>query len=311
MRRRLGFMRSPRPLLAGYRVRVKPPRTPRVPEFGRPEATEFEIAGTTHRVADVPPMDVDGVRTMTVGTILWAVAILALIPFWGTLRNDGNEWWLWTAIAGFGLGLVGIEYCRLRRDALAAAPAEERRKSTVRRQTSRRDRKAKVVEAAPPPTKEAAHETAVVGEPEPESRSRRARVRVEQKPPVDEHRTVTPQVAAKTEPAVERPEPSARPEPSDVNEPAISDDLPPVGRRRRAKPVDPPAAGQTSDARQGSPEMDAARQGQRAAAAEHQQIDPPTRRPGRRARQENVEDTGRFPVAEEPYAPHVGRRRRK
>lgn len=65
-------------------------------------------------------MDLDGVLTMTVGTVLWAVATIALIPFWGTLQGDGRQWWLWSALAGFGLGLIGIEYCRRRRRLMSA-----------------------------------------------------------------------------------------------------------------------------------------------------------------------------------------------
>lgn len=100
------------------------PKRSRIPELGRPDVTEFEIGRTTHRVAEVQPMDLDGVRTMTIGTIAWGVVTVALLPFWGTLQEDGRTWWVWTAIAGLGLGLIGIEYCKRRREALrAAAPA--------------------------------------------------------------------------------------------------------------------------------------------------------------------------------------------
>jgi hypothetical protein len=44
-----------------------------------------------------------------------------LIPFSGRLRDDGHLWWMWTCIAGFGLGLVGWDYCRRRRNARQAA----------------------------------------------------------------------------------------------------------------------------------------------------------------------------------------------
>lgn len=96
----------------------------RIPELGRPDITEVEFRRTTHKVATVEPLDVDGVRTMTVGTALWGVAVLALLPFWGNLQETGRAWWLWAAIAGLGLGLMGIEFCKRRRDVLATLPGE-------------------------------------------------------------------------------------------------------------------------------------------------------------------------------------------
>lgn len=95
----------------------------RIPDLGRPEFTELEFGRTTHRVAAVEPMDVNGVRTMTVGTIIWGIIAIALLPFWGNLQDQGRTWWLWTAIAGLGLGLMGIEFCKRRRDSLERDPA--------------------------------------------------------------------------------------------------------------------------------------------------------------------------------------------
>jgi hypothetical protein len=63
---------------------------------------------------DIPPLDVAGVRTVQVGTALWALAFLGLLPFYSRLQDDGHQWWLWTCLAGVGLGLFGIEYCRRR-----------------------------------------------------------------------------------------------------------------------------------------------------------------------------------------------------
>ena len=45
----------------------------------------------------------------------------ACCPFWGALQDSGRTWWLWTCLAGFGLGLCGLEYCRRRRKERAAA----------------------------------------------------------------------------------------------------------------------------------------------------------------------------------------------
>jgi hypothetical protein len=84
-----------------------------------------EFGNRTFIVADVDPLDVDGVRTLAVGTALWGLAFLMLIPFSGRLREDGHLWWMWTCVAGFGLGLVGWDYCRRRRNARQAAEAEE------------------------------------------------------------------------------------------------------------------------------------------------------------------------------------------
>ncbi len=75
-------------------------------------------------VAPVQPLDVTGTRTVTVGAVLWAIAFVALLPFYDTLRDDGNVWWLWTCVAGFGLGLLGREYCRRREQRLRTSPRD-------------------------------------------------------------------------------------------------------------------------------------------------------------------------------------------
>jgi hypothetical protein len=67
----------------------------------------------------VKPLDIDGVRTVAVGTALWALALVLLLPFRSRLEDAGNGWWLWTCVAGTGLGLLGLEYTRRRRDAIA------------------------------------------------------------------------------------------------------------------------------------------------------------------------------------------------
>lgn len=74
-----------------------------------------EIGNRTYIVANVEPLDVDGVRTVQVGTALWLLAFLGLLPFYGRLSDAGRTWWLWACLAGFGLGLIGLEYCLRRR----------------------------------------------------------------------------------------------------------------------------------------------------------------------------------------------------
>lgn len=80
-----------------------------------------QVGGHRFFVPDVAPLDVDGVRTVAVGTILWLGALLVLLPFRSRLEDAGRGWWLWTCVAGFGLGLLGWAYCRRRRRRAVAA----------------------------------------------------------------------------------------------------------------------------------------------------------------------------------------------
>jgi hypothetical protein len=106
--------------------RARPERTRDPDPFGgRPPIEQIEIRDKTYTVAKVEPLDVDGVRTLAVGTTIWAMAFLALVPLYSSLKDDGRGWWLWTCLAGFGFGLVGLAYCRRRRNRLAAKPRQE------------------------------------------------------------------------------------------------------------------------------------------------------------------------------------------
>lgn len=79
-----------------------------------------------HRDAPhVQPVDVDGVRTVSILTIIWAVAFVVLAFNRERLEQTGNGWLLWTCLAGVGLGLLGIEYTRKRREAIAQAQLDE------------------------------------------------------------------------------------------------------------------------------------------------------------------------------------------
>ena len=82
---------------------------------GAQQPATRRLGRRTLLIADVDPLDVDGVRTVEVGTAAWLVAFVALLPFYGRLEAAGEAWWLWTCLAGFGFGLLGLEYCRRRR----------------------------------------------------------------------------------------------------------------------------------------------------------------------------------------------------
>jgi hypothetical protein len=91
-----------------------PGRQPVGKEAGEPVVTH-EIGNRTYIVANVDPLDVDGVRTVAVGAGLWLLAFVLLLPFYGRLQVTDRVWWLWTCLAGFGLGVLGWDYCRRRR----------------------------------------------------------------------------------------------------------------------------------------------------------------------------------------------------
>ncbi|WP_405361000.1 DUF2530 domain-containing protein [Kitasatospora sp. NBC_00085] len=72
-----------------------------------------------------PPLEANDVAIVGGGTVLWFVAFLALLPFQGTLSDHGHGSWPWICLSGAGLGLIGLWYCRARRDAIARSRAAE------------------------------------------------------------------------------------------------------------------------------------------------------------------------------------------
>lgn len=60
-------------------------------------------------------VDEDGIRAFELGTLGWLVGFVALLPFWGLLNDRGWTWWIWTCLAAFGIGAIGIELTRRRK----------------------------------------------------------------------------------------------------------------------------------------------------------------------------------------------------
>jgi Protein of unknown function (DUF2530) len=54
-----------------------------------------------------PAVQVDTRRIVAAGTALWFVAFVVLLPCYSWLGHHGHRIWLWTALAGWILGLVG------------------------------------------------------------------------------------------------------------------------------------------------------------------------------------------------------------
>jgi hypothetical protein len=67
------------------------------------------------------PLEGPVVATITGGTVLWFVLFLVQIPFYSWFDGRGLMWWVWTCLAGAGLGVIGIWYVRAREAAIARA----------------------------------------------------------------------------------------------------------------------------------------------------------------------------------------------
>lgn len=69
----------------------------------------------SERRPDPAPVKTDDRKAYLVGLIAWVIALVLVIVFLPTLTADGRGWWLWTCIAGLGLGLIGLLYTHWRR----------------------------------------------------------------------------------------------------------------------------------------------------------------------------------------------------
>jgi len=75
------------------------------------------------RRADPQPFETDDVAIVTLGTVLFGLALLAALVLRDRLVDGGNEGWTWVLLAGTFLGLIGVRYVRRRRAALREVAA--------------------------------------------------------------------------------------------------------------------------------------------------------------------------------------------
>lgn len=70
---------------------------------------------------------------ITVGTVLWTVGLAVTLLLHDRLADHGNGDWVWIAVAGVVLGLIGIRIVRRRRTRLRnrSGDAEVRRDEPV------------------------------------------------------------------------------------------------------------------------------------------------------------------------------------
>ena len=95
-----------------------------------PEPSRRAQRASLLRMADVAPVDVDGLAAVLVGLAVWLVALVLMLIFHERLADAGRSWWIVTDLIALGLGLFGLYYClrrrsRLRRG-LSADPSEGR-----------------------------------------------------------------------------------------------------------------------------------------------------------------------------------------
>ncbi|HSY16578.1 MAG TPA: DUF2530 domain-containing protein, partial [Jatrophihabitantaceae bacterium] len=53
----------------------------------------------------IEPIQVNSRPIVVVGTAIWFVMFVVLLPFYGTLGTHHHRVWLWTSLAGWLLGL--------------------------------------------------------------------------------------------------------------------------------------------------------------------------------------------------------------
>jgi hypothetical protein len=68
--------------------------------------------------APVPDaVTVNSSRIIFIGTAMWTVGFLVLLPFYNELGRHHHRVWLWTCLAGVGVGLFGYVLMRRHRTA--------------------------------------------------------------------------------------------------------------------------------------------------------------------------------------------------
>jgi hypothetical protein len=69
------------------------------------------------KLVQPPAVQINAGRIVMIGTAIWFVAFVALLPFYGWLGRHDHRIWLWTCLAGWILGLVGLAIMRRHRAA--------------------------------------------------------------------------------------------------------------------------------------------------------------------------------------------------
>jgi hypothetical protein len=67
------------------------------------------------RVLRLDESDADAILPVAIGTVAWAVVLVALLAFRPTLEDHGTTWWIGAAAVGVVSGLGGLVFLRWRK----------------------------------------------------------------------------------------------------------------------------------------------------------------------------------------------------
>lgn len=67
------------------------------------------------RVSRLEESDTDAILPVSIGTAVWAVALVVLLLMRSTLEQNGTSWWIAVAAIGLLSGLIGLVFLRWRK----------------------------------------------------------------------------------------------------------------------------------------------------------------------------------------------------
>ncbi len=88
------------------------PQAAGAPGTGRQPAGTPTDGSERAQTAAAEMLAVNPRPVILVGTGAFLLALLVLLPFWSWLGEHGHRVWLWTALAGLGLGLLSLPLVR-------------------------------------------------------------------------------------------------------------------------------------------------------------------------------------------------------
>jgi Protein of unknown function (DUF2530) len=60
--------------------------------------------------SELKPLEVNGITAVTLGTFLWAIALIIMLISRNWLEQNGHLNWIWISSSGLILGLLGYRY---------------------------------------------------------------------------------------------------------------------------------------------------------------------------------------------------------